>query len=180
MINGLVFIGTAHSNISQKFWGEDEKEREARVRRHRRLIKDAQSPEQLTDAERELLAEINEQLADDHRVESKRSCPGCARPFTIVTVDGLEIDCCRFCRSIWFDPGELQHFSKTEKEIPSDDLAHRQSKYDCPVCGTRMMEYVFFNPHNLLVDRCPAGHGVYLEDRELERVLELAEDMDKD
>jgi len=173
MIHGLTFIGSAHSYVSQKFWREDEKERKERVRRHRRLMGGDQTPDKLTEEDRRLLADISEQLADDNRAESKRKCPECGRPFALVNIDGMEIDCCRFCRSIWFDPGELQHFSKTDKEIPSDDKTNRRSKYDCPVCGTRMTEYVFFNPHNLLVDRCPNGHGVYLEDRELERVLEL-------
>ncbi len=36
-----------------------------------------------------------------------------------------------------------------------------------------MTEFVFANPNTLLVDRCPCGRGVYLEDRELERVFEI-------
>jgi len=36
-----------------------------------------------------------------------------------------------------------------------------------------MTEYVFLRPFNLLVDRCAAGHGVYLEERELERVFKI-------
>jgi Zn-finger nucleic acid-binding protein len=173
MIHGLTFIAAANSTVSQQFWRDDEESRKARLDRHRRLIHSAQSQEHLTSEERELLDSIKKQLADEHPVESARCCPECDRPFVIVSVAGEEIDCCRFCRSIWFDPGELRHLSGTAKEIPSDDLSHRESRYNCPVCGTRMTEYVFYNPYNLLVDRCPRGHGIYLEDRELERVFAI-------
>ena len=37
-----------------------------------------------------------------------------------------------------------------------------------------MTEYVFINPHNLLVDHCGSCHGIYLEVGELERAVELS------
>ena len=175
MVHGLTFIAVAHSTVSEKMWREEERAQKIRLDRHRRLILRLHERHQdkLSEDERETLASIDRQLGDDHAVESEKSCPECHRPFRVVTIKRVEIDCCRFCRSIWFDPGELQVFSGEEKEIPSDHLKSRKSRYNCPVCRAEMTEYVFVNPCTLLVDRCPNGHGVYLEDRELERVFEI-------
>lgn len=120
-----------------------------------------------------MLEKIGDQLQSDRARESKRKCPECRRPFRIVRVGRIELDCCRYCRSIWFDPIELRFFSRQSKDIPSDHLTSRVSKYRCPDCDAQLVEYVFMNPNTLLVDRCPKNHGVYLEDRELERVFEI-------
>ena len=168
---GLTFLALADSAAAQKCWREEEEARNARLDREERLL--FPKVDKLTHEEREILQDIDRQLALPDPVVSEKNCPECSRPFTIVTVQGMDIDCCHFCRSIWFHPGELQLFSHQSKEIPSDNLTHRDSRYLCPVCQTRMIEFVFVNPHTLLVDRCPDGHGVYLEDHELERVFEL-------
>ncbi len=168
---GLTFLALADSAAAEKCWKEEDAARKARLDRQERLF--FPHPDVLSEEERDILRDIQEQLAQEKPTESEKACPECRRPFIIVTVHGVDIDCCRFCRGIWFDPGELQYFSHQAKEIPSDDKAHRPSRYLCPVCGTRMVEFVFVNPQTLLVDRCPNGHGVYLEDRELERVFEI-------
>ncbi len=170
-MHGLTFIAAAYTPECCRRWKEDERLRNERMDRFRRTILPAD--EHLSDQQRELLRSIDRQVNDPTPVESKIICPECRRFMAVVKIREMEVDCCRFCRSIWFDPGELQTLSGQEKEIPSDHLAHRPSKYECPVCRAEMTEYVFVNPHNLLVDRCPNGHGVYLEDRELERVFDL-------
>jgi Zn-finger nucleic acid-binding protein len=171
MIHGLTFIGLSHSSASANRWREQQREITASLDRHQRIVLAA--ADQLTDQERQLLQSIDRQLRDPQQKPSALKCPECGRAFSIVNVDGMEIDCCRYCRGMWFQPGELSYFSGQSKEIPSDNLAHRESRRDCPVCSTHMTEFVFQNPHTLLVDRCPNGHGVYLEDRELERVFEI-------
>ena len=164
---GLTFIAIANQPVAGDHWQAQTES----LDRHRRLVL---SESDLTADERRLLHELSEQLASEELPESARRCPECDRPFALAAVSGVELDCCGKCRGIWFDPGELQLFSHQEKEIPSDDKAHRKSRFRCPDCGALMVEYTFLNPHNLLVDRCPQGHGVYLEDRELERVFEIA------
>jgi len=71
-----------------------------------------------------------------------------------------------------FDSGELMRFHGLESDAPSAHLKSRISKYTCPVCSQKMREIVFKAPHNLLVDQC-IEHGVYLENKELHRVVEL-------
>ena len=168
MLHGLTFIAVARKQPDD--WNEDRQRRD-RLARHRQLVL---SPEEhLTDDERHILNQLTEQLTSGELPDSTRHCPECQRRFALANVAGIELDCCRFCRGIWFDPGELQLFSGESKEIPSDDKTSRPSRFRCPDCQTQMVEYVFINPHSLLVNRCPRGHGVYLEDRELERVFEI-------
>ena len=171
MVHGLYFIANASTPESHARWAAEERARRHRLDRHKRLMI---CPE-LSDEERDVLKSIDRQLHELEPVASALSCPECDRPLTVVQIKAVEIDCCRFCRSTWFDPGELQAFSGLDKEIPADNLAHRTSRYRCPVCHAEMTEYVFMDPYNLLVDRCPKGHGVYLEDRELERVFEIVQ-----
>lgn len=173
MVHGLTFIAVAHSMASHRLALADDRERAERMERFRGLV--TSHREEITNANRETLVDINRQLHQQEPAPSSKTCPECRRLFTIVTVRGIEIDCCRWCRGIWFDPGELQVFSNQSKEIPADDRPNRTSRYDCPVCQTRMTEYVFLEPFGLLVDRCPKGHGVYLEDRELEWLLGIVE-----
>ncbi len=40
------------------------------------------------------------------------------KPFTLITVNDVEIDCCCDCRSIWFAPGELQFFFQAPQRDP--------------------------------------------------------------
>lgn len=168
---GPVFIGYALTPDAKKRWKEEERKLKKRLDRHKRIVLAGNEP--LADDDQKTLQQIDDQLKQSNLPKSSKDCPECGRSLEIVTVAGIQLDCCRFCRGTWFDPGELQFFSGQSKEIPSDHLQHRASRYQCPVCQTKMTEYVFANPSNLLVDRCPNGHGVYLEDRELQRVFEI-------
>ncbi len=44
-------------------------------------------------------------------------CPGCAKPLELTNRGGLNVDCCRQCKGVWLDGGELtmlfEHYSKT-------------------------------------------------------------------
>ncbi len=168
---GLTFIASAAGGNAHKRWREEARTRKERLDRHQRLSWIAD--DNLTSDERAVLKSIEEQLAGNEPGASARACPECKQPFEVVAVRDVEIDCCRGCRSIWFDPGELTALAGVKKEVPQPDLATRSSRYACPDCNEPMVEYALFDPLNLLVDRCPAGHGVYLEDRELERVFEI-------
>jgi Zn-finger nucleic acid-binding protein len=121
-----------------------------------------------------ILQAIVDQLSKGALPESQLKCPECGRPFSKVSLNDYDIDVCRYCRSIWFDAGELKAVTDLADEVPSMHLASRKSKYACPVCEVQMNEYVFKAPHNVMVDQCTEGHGVYLESSELVRVLKIA------
>lgn len=128
---------------------------------------------ELSDDEKQMLEEISDQLGEDDRKRSSRLCPECHRRFVLVTANKEELDCCKKCRSIWLDTGELQHLSGLLDEIPGRALKSRESKRSCPMCKQAMMEYQFARGTNLMVDACPNDHGVYLQRGELERILQI-------
>lgn len=123
--------------------------------------------------QQKILNDIAIQLEKENLAVSRLSCPECKRNFTIITINDVEVDCCIYCKSYWFDPGELMLITETSSDIPDQHLRHRNSRCTCPVCQVTMNEHVYMNPGNLLVDRCPNGHGVYLESGELKRAWEL-------
>ncbi len=129
--------------------------------------------EKMSDRERAILAAIQKQVSSEHPKRSHRNCAECGRHCILITVEGIEIDYCIRCRSFWFDPGELMLVTRKAKDIPSDDCRHRNSARKCPDCGAYMREFVYLKPYWVLVDRCPAGHGVYLQDHELEQIFEV-------
>lgn len=128
---------------------------------------------ELSEADRMLLADLQKQLHASNLRTSTRCCPECRRPFALVNMREIAIDYCTHCRGCWFEPGELGLVAGTAQDVPATQTMHRKSKYTCPVCSTAMWESVYKKPFTLLVDRCPNGHGVYLEQGELERVLKL-------
>jgi Zn-finger nucleic acid-binding protein len=105
---------------------------------------------------------------------SGRACCECHGPFKVIQIEGVELDFCPECRGFWFDPGELKSMTATDSDVPASKLKHRTSRYKCPICLAQMTEHVYLEPHNLLVDCCPDGHGIYLEEGELERAIQLA------
>jgi Zn-finger nucleic acid-binding protein len=118
--------------------------------------------------------ELIEQLEDGPT--SRILCPECMRPMGRVNLEGVEIDACPHCRGTWFDEGELAYFTSLDEDVEDLALRDRASKYHCPHCTTPMREMQFKAPFNLLVDRCPHGHGVYCEANEFDWAMTLAHD----
>ncbi|MBW2369038.1 MAG: zf-TFIIB domain-containing protein [Deltaproteobacteria bacterium] len=157
---GLVAKAFAHANKAK---------RKGRLDRSLPATKKAFSTE-----EGRIVKSIQNQVSNDTLCASNKLCPECRKPFSIIKLDDIALDACCSCQGIWFDAGELQQFTGFTKDIPADHLHGRTSKYDCPVCGVVMKEHVFIRGHNLLADKCPNDHGVYLEKGELERVLDIS------
>ena len=147
---------------------EKSKERQAKIKDKYKAL--------LSKDESELMAALTEGLSEITLPESKKKCPECRQHFSLLDVADLELDVCRKCHSFWFDAGELLSFVHTTEDVPSKDLTSRASKYRCPICQKRMRECVYQKPHNLLVDHC-SDHGVYLENKELDRVVEITREL---
>jgi Zn-finger nucleic acid-binding protein len=170
MSSGLLFLGQAASKAKRD---ELDNQRHAHERRDRALHGLGRLGT-LNDDDRLMLADIQRQLADDRLSLSTRRCPQCRQPFANVRMRNLSVEYCRQCRGSWFDPGELGLITHNPRDVPSSGVSHRKSRFRCPVCDTAMWECIFRKPFNLLVDRCPDGHGVYLEEGELERALRMS------
>ncbi len=93
----------------------------------------------------------------------------------ILRYKGVEIDFCDQCRGIWLDDGELEHFvNPSDSSLVIKDTGHSSPhKRVCPRCDTQMREaYLSISANEeLSLDRCPKGHGLWFDDRELQRLL---------
>jgi len=123
--------------------------------------------------EAKILASIDAQIQAGKLPETDKICPECLRKLNTITAGEQQIECCVYCKSLWFDTGELKSLTNLLRDIPADNLAHRKSQRNCPVCQAQMREYLFVSRQNLLIDKCPNEHGVYLQSGELKRVFDL-------
>ena len=164
----MVALGSSSAKKSQR-WHEKNK---AKHKARQKEIKEKYS-NKFSEEESKILYNINSQIGLSNLNKSSICCPECNCNFSVITINNIDIDFCSKCRSFWFDSNELKQISGYSRDVPSDNLASRKSKYNCPICNKSMQEYVFVKPHNLLVDQC-LEHGVYLENKELNRVIEIS------
>jgi len=156
---GLVASAFAHAN------------KKRRIKKFVSLTKP--KPKQLSKEEQMLIDSIDEQFGKDSLPISQKICPECNNLFVIISLGNIEVDTCPLCQGIWFDTGELSQISGFSQDVPGDYLKSRKSRFKCPICSTIMKECVFLRKYNLLADKCPNKHGVYLERGELERIFEI-------
>ena len=171
-MTGLVFVGHAQGEAVRNAWMRDAKEHDARAKALAGLTRPGGHP--LTPEQQALLADIERQLRNPKLQPATRTCPECAQRFVIVQVGNIAVDYCTRCKGCFFDPGELMAITHQPRDIPALNPTHRHSRLRCPVCGEVMWETTFQRNQNLLVDRCPKGHGIYLQHGELERALRVA------
>jgi Zn-finger nucleic acid-binding protein len=89
---------------------------------------------------------------------------------------GLEVDICERCGGVWLDAGELAAILTRGGASADDPILRSLSKAAyrfggttlCPRCDAGMVEV---RVGDLVLDRCPEGHGAWLDRGELERLL---------
>jgi Zn-finger nucleic acid-binding protein len=128
---------------------------------------------QLSDTEKKVLESLNKQL-QSREICSSKKCPSCNEKFFVVHLNNVEIDCCKKCESLWFDPEELKLVMNAADDITNEFSHAGKSKYKCPVCQARLRKRSFLFPHKLVVDICPEGHGLFLEKGELEQIFKIS------
>lgn len=106
-------------------------------------------------------------------------CPKCqdtAEDFQ--TSAGVTVNFCQGCKGLWFDEGEFARYCQT-----ASDLAHLTSRlqeahptsFTCPRClHSLLLEIPYQKGGALLIDWCPACHGVWLDAGELQHIQRLA------
>jgi hypothetical protein len=100
-----------------------------------------------------------------------RKCPSCREPLIVAEYRGIEIDVCPSCGGIWLDRGELEALAGTA--VPAQGPPDRglgPPERDCPVCVAKLVKDRYGRT-NVVVDKCPHGDGVWLDQGELERIL---------
>ncbi|MED5525696.1 MAG: rhomboid family intramembrane serine protease [Pseudomonadota bacterium] len=105
-----------------------------------------------------------------------KNCPHCQTAKLQPTrYHGEEVDVCRQCGGLWFDKGELDQvlaaadddYDKVEVEsAPGYDLGKTTLK--CPTCSELMVRNHLLPGYEVEVDRCPNGHGLWIDKDELE------------
>ncbi len=109
-------------------------------------------------------------------------CPVCQKPQVIVEFEGVEVDACRDGHGLWLDAqelGQLMRLAGRHEDVETLLGQLGVSAQDapgpdrrCPRCRRRLRPVQA--PHaceQVILDRCPAGHGLWLDDGELEAFL---------
>ena len=105
-------------------------------------------------------------------------CPVCHEPLIAYQLDGIEIDHCLSCLGTWLDAGELEQIGA--RAGASDDLLERATEVSregkrtrrrCPRGPHRLREIRMGEDPAVVVDRCPRGHGLWLDRGELRAVI---------
>lgn len=105
------------------------------------------------------------------------NCPKCSSEPLVetLTLGNIPLDVCPGCSGTWFDKGELEALLKQSQGGGSADFDLINAKaegLECPRCKNRMMRGGLVNPL-LVVDRCQACGGVWLDSRELDLLRKL-------
>lgn len=120
-----------------------------------------------------------------------RKCP--IDDFTLATetYEGVTIDRCPHCRGVWLDAGELETIQETQdvnfRDVPESEAtkaaaaiemakAKSEGPSACVICQDEMEKREYGFASQVMVDTCPKGHGVWLDQHELSRLESFFED----
>jgi len=107
-------------------------------------------------------------------------CPHCGvEPLVALEHQRVEVDYCAKCMGVWLSAGEIEliygdagaarDFLESRNPVPRGEKPRR-----CPECGKRMVKEATEGSHPVTIDRCPRGHGLWLDRGELATVLDPA------
>jgi uncharacterized protein len=110
-------------------------------------------------------------------------CPNCQKPVVALELSEIEVDHCLACGGVWLDPDEMDLLldgSQGREEIlasmqPDDGGGERV--LHCPLCRKNMekMRVARGGSGGLRIDRCPNGHGTWLDAGELHALVALSD-----
>ena len=108
-------------------------------------------------------------------------CPKCrTETLRALVVDDTEVDRCRTCDGIWFDPGELGSLLDSNEERlspllaqPAAEGAHDQRAGCCPRHpSATMLQIKSMRNREVAVETCPLCRGIWLDGGEFLRIRE--------
>jgi len=117
-------------------------------------------------------------------------CPNCQGQLSAITYEGLQIETCPSCGGEWLDSDELgkivrlrqQRFSEQEQQaiaqaepVSGIKLADVDRDLTCPKCGGTTDAINYAVDTGIIIDRCTACRGFWLDGAELENVQMLTE-----
>ena len=104
-------------------------------------------------------------------------CPKCQGELHEMTVEGVALDFCSSCKGMWFDEDEMAFLTELPSDLPEPEVTRgaEATACTCPRCQTARLETMKFSQADaLMIDRCPACHGMWLDKGELPKVEQIA------
>ena len=109
-------------------------------------------------------------------------CPKCDIELFILRYKDIELDYCHRCRGLWLDAGELELILRRTGARTDDPILHSLQqegalpsgpKHLCPRCDKPLREIAVTHAGAapLVLDRCPANHGLWFDADELQELL---------
>ena len=120
-------------------------------------------------------------------------CPNCKQALTGLDYEGVHIETCPKCGGDWLDAGELESIVRARQRrfneqeciavaqaatIKGVKLTSLDRHLTCPQCGATTHPINYGDDTGLIIDKCGACGGVWLERGELEKIEELVEGWD--
>ena len=117
-------------------------------------------------------------------------CLTCHVPLRAIEYEGIQIDSCDDCGGTWLDAGEFEkiirareaRFDPDERravaraaKITGIRLHKVDREFTCPTCGKRTAPVHYGGDSGIIIDRCPACRGIWLDQGELEKIQQLVE-----
>lgn len=117
------------------------------------------------------------------------NCPACKDPLGSETYEGVQIDRCPTCSGTWCDAGELDTIIERKDETINARLivkfkvmrdwkaaaGEKASDRVCPRCDGKMTSINYKQVPGLVIERCDATCGVWLDKGELEKIQAFEE-----
>jgi Zn-finger nucleic acid-binding protein len=105
-------------------------------------------------------------------------CPRCSNELQTATAGGVHVDVCQNgCGGIWFDAFELEKMDEPDESagwlidnirIDLGVTVDTNAPIQCPRCdGLELMRQRYPNDHRLMIDKCRACGGIWLDFGEL-------------
>ena len=105
------------------------------------------------------------------------NCPKCQGALHEMEIEGVKVDFCSPCKGIWFDKDEMAFMAELPADLPEADVQQSAvaTDFDCPRCNNvKLHAMKFVKAEALIIDRCPACHGIWLDKGELPKVEKIA------
>jgi Zn-finger nucleic acid-binding protein len=113
-----------------------------------------------------------------NRKEVTFMCPDCQEPLIVYELEGVEIDRCLSCGGTWLDSGELAMITEQAGVAPGRLTLALETAWEgsttkrrCPRCRKKLRPINIGENPSVGLDRCPRGHGLWLDTGEMEAVI---------
>ena len=96
----------------------------------------------------------------------------------VVEFQGVELDYCVRCQGVWLDAGELELICEQAgagagrlESVLDAPVNPMPTPRPCPRCSRKLQALTLATEPPVEVDRCPAGHGLWLDGGELGTIV---------